>query len=166
MSSSQVEPNLSTYDNNFAVGAKGDIPLTTIFTPPSSCLSIVTFDGLTLWQGGLLQTGDQNCFPPYFTDIYNSWYSPAICPHGWTGISTSGLGLSEDITDKWAFCCPLVSTVDMLITLWYLTFRTMSYLSHIKSISTSYAPAILVVFLPTFIRHPRGRRGQSLAMRG
>ncbi|KAL8948758.1 MAG: hypothetical protein Q9222_005083 [Ikaeria aurantiellina] len=108
--SSQVQPNLKTYDTGFTPGAQGPIALTTIFTPPTSCISTVTYDGTSFWQGGLLQTGDQNCFPPRFTDIYNSLYSPGICPSGWTSVGNpNGVG---PITQKdghlgtRAFCCP------------------------------------------------------------
>ncbi|KAL8712580.1 MAG: hypothetical protein Q9220_003111 [cf. Caloplaca sp. 1 TL-2023] len=85
--SSQIQPNLQTYDTGFHPGAQGPIPLTTIFTPPTSCISTVTYDGTSFWQGGLLQTGDQNCYPPRFLDIYGSLYSPGICPSGWTSVA-------------------------------------------------------------------------------
>ncbi|KAL9589894.1 MAG: hypothetical protein Q9203_001312 [Teloschistes exilis] len=88
--SSQIQPNLDTYATGFTPGGQGPIPLTTIFTPPQSCLSTVTYDGTSFWEGGLLQTGDQNCYPPRFTDIFNSAYSPGICPSGW--MSAGGIG--------------------------------------------------------------------------
>ncbi|KAL8730827.1 MAG: hypothetical protein Q9181_004518 [Wetmoreana brouardii] len=85
--SSQVEPNLASfYATDFTPGENGPVGLTTLFTPPRSCLATVTYDGTSFWQGGLVQTGDQNCYPPRFTDIFNSQYSPGICPSGWTSV--------------------------------------------------------------------------------
>ena len=89
--------------------------MTTIFTPPPSCLSTVTYDGTTFWQGGLLQTGDQDCYPPHFTDIFDSQYTPGICPHGWTSVGNpNGVGPitqpDGDLASK-AFCCPSVSEI-------------------------------------------------------
>ena len=63
--------------------ARPHLPLTTIYTPPPSCSSIVTWDGTHLWQFGTNQTGG-DCYPPKFRSIYNSYYSPGICPHDWT----------------------------------------------------------------------------------
>ncbi|KAL8984190.1 MAG: hypothetical protein Q9205_001768 [Flavoplaca limonia] len=80
--SSQIQPNLNTYETGYTPGAQGDIGLTTVFTPPSTCLDVVTYDGTSFWQGGLLQTGDQDCYPPRFLDIFWSQYTPGICPQG------------------------------------------------------------------------------------
>ncbi|KAL8663129.1 MAG: hypothetical protein Q9202_004166 [Teloschistes flavicans] len=109
--SSQVQPNLATYSTGFTIGGQGPIGLTTIFTPPSSCYSTVTYDGTSLWEGGLLQTGDQNCFPPRFTDIFNSGYSPGICPFGWTSVDTAGgpFTQSNGVPGIGIYCCPTVS---------------------------------------------------------
>ncbi|KAL8829190.1 MAG: hypothetical protein Q9170_006285 [Blastenia crenularia] len=108
--SSQIEPDLDTYSTGFTRGAFGHIPLTTIFTPPPSCLSTVTYDGTFFWQGGIVQTGDQDCYPPRFTDIFNSQYSPGICPHGWTSVAnlnTAGpITQSDGEPASLAFCCP------------------------------------------------------------
>ncbi|KAL8728944.1 MAG: hypothetical protein Q9166_005039 [cf. Caloplaca sp. 2 TL-2023] len=93
---SQVEPDLNTYETGFTPGAKGDIGLTTIFTPPNSCLDTVTYDGTSFWQGGLLQTGDQKCYPPQFLDIFWSQYTPGICPHGWMSLSGAGAFTQSD----------------------------------------------------------------------
>ncbi|KAL9577763.1 MAG: hypothetical protein Q9212_006160, partial [Teloschistes hypoglaucus] len=105
--SSQAQPNLATYSSGFTIGGQGPIDLTSIFTPPPSCLSTVTYDGTSFWEGGLLQTGDQNCFPPSFTDIFESYYSPGICPSGWT--SAGGVGqFTQDngVPGTHIFCCP------------------------------------------------------------
>lgn len=108
--SSQIGPDLNTYETGFTPGARGDVGLTTIFTPPSTCLDVVTYDGTSLWQGGLLQTGDQDCYPPRFLDIFWSQYTPGICPHGWTSLAGQGAIVQSDgnIGTK-AFCCPSVS---------------------------------------------------------
>ncbi|KAI4245346.1 MAG: hypothetical protein L6R42_010211 [Xanthoria sp. 1 TBL-2021] len=105
--SSQIEPDLNTYETGFTPGARGDIGLTTIFTPPSTCLDVITYDGTSFWQGGLLQTGDQDCYPPRFLDIFWSQYTPGICPHGWTSLGGQGAFIQSDgnIGTK-AFCCP------------------------------------------------------------
>jgi hypothetical protein len=85
------------------------IPLTTIFTPPASCSSIITYDGTYLWQGGVLQTGDLDCYPTSFLSIYASFYSPGICPYGWTSASSvTGAGALVTIpTETNALCCPM-----------------------------------------------------------
>ncbi|KAL8902845.1 MAG: hypothetical protein Q9207_004334 [Kuettlingeria erythrocarpa] len=56
-SQSLIGSDVKTYSIEFTPGANRDIPLTTIFTPPSSCLATVTYDNAGLWQGGLLQKG-------------------------------------------------------------------------------------------------------------
>ncbi|KAL9594845.1 MAG: hypothetical protein Q9219_006809 [cf. Caloplaca sp. 3 TL-2023] len=108
--SSQLEPVLYTYSTGFTPGTFGDIPLTTIFTPPPSCLSTITYDGTSLWQNGLLQTGDQNCYPPRFTDIFFSHYNPGICPFGWTSVGNPNIAgpitQSDGNLGTRAFCCP------------------------------------------------------------
>lgn len=108
--SSQAQPNLATYSSGFTIGGQGPIDLTTIFTPPPSCLSTVTYDGTSFWEGGLVQTGDQNCFPPSFTDIFKSYYSPGICPSGWTSAGSVGQFTQDNgVPGTHIFCCPSVS---------------------------------------------------------
>ena len=69
-------------------------PLTTLWTPPSQCLSTVTYtptatlliDGSTWTQPPFLGMGmtqnvvDLACYPPHFTTDHI--YSPGICPSG------------------------------------------------------------------------------------
>lgn len=76
------------------------LPLTTIYTPPPSCSSIVTWDGTDLWQYGVNQTGG-DCYPPDFLSIYDSYYTPGICPHAWTSAGTVSHSSGFD-----AMCCP------------------------------------------------------------
>ncbi|KAK0514191.1 hypothetical protein JMJ35_002808 [Cladonia borealis] len=80
------------------------IPLTTIFTPPPSCLGVITYDGVLFWQNGVSQTGDSNCYPASFHNIYNSYYSPGICPQSWTSAST--YPHANKPLETAAFCCP------------------------------------------------------------
>ncbi|KAI4175914.1 MAG: hypothetical protein LQ348_006085 [Seirophora lacunosa] len=109
--SSQIAPNLSTWES----GVVGRVSLTTIFSPPPSCLSTVTYDGTSFWQGGLLQTGDQDCYPPSFTDIFNTLYNPGICPSGWTSVANpNNVGpatLKNGVLATRAYCCPSVGGV-------------------------------------------------------
>lgn len=78
-------------------------PLTTIFTPPASCNSIITYDGTTLWQNGVRQTGDASCYPPaFYQELLWNYYSPGICPEQWTSVGT----LSHPSSNNAAMCCP------------------------------------------------------------
>ncbi|KAJ5167993.1 uncharacterized protein N7482_003587 [Penicillium canariense] len=72
------------------------IPLTTIFTPPSDCLSSWTYEPSTyneVTSGLLLQNAfqsslDSSCFPSGFSQAgrgaQNVVFSPGACPHGYT----------------------------------------------------------------------------------
>jgi len=84
------------------------VSITTIFTPPPSCTSVFTRSGDLVWQGGVAQTGDVDCFPPGFAKILNSFYSPGICPSGWTSAGAlSGTGaLVFNPRETNAMCCP------------------------------------------------------------
>lgn len=89
--------------------ASTPIALTTIFTPPPSCLSTITYDGTSFWQGGVRQLGDHGCYPPSFTAIYNSFYSPGICPHSWTSVGTifgNDITATNGLVLTNAMCCP------------------------------------------------------------
>ena len=76
------------------------LPLTTIYTPPASCSQIVTWDGDNLWQYGTNQTGG-DCYPPDFNRIFNSYYTPGICPDAWTSAGKIAHSSGHD-----AMCCP------------------------------------------------------------
>ena len=84
-----------------ATTSSNPIPLTTIFTPPPSCLGVVTYDGTSFWQNGISQTGDPNCYPASFYYIFNSYYTPGICPHHWTSVGQLPHSSGFD-----AACCP------------------------------------------------------------
>ncbi|KAL6715123.1 hypothetical protein ACLMJK_007385 [Lecanora helva] len=62
---------------------RAPVPLTTLFTPPASCLNVVTYDGTSFWQNGLAQTGDAGCYPSGFTNVCASL-------------------ISEDLTNVWS----------------------------------------------------------------
>ena len=79
------------------------LSLTTLFTPPPSCTDIITRAGTNFWQGGKEQTGDPDCYPPNFYSIYGSYYSPGICPSGWSN-GGSHATIAGSIMD--ALCCP------------------------------------------------------------
>ena len=88
-----------------------DIPLTTIYTPPPSCNSIVTYDGTTLWQYGISQIGDPACYPPRFTEIYGSWYTPGICPQSWKSVGQ----VSHSPGHSDAMCCPKLVLLTLIL---------------------------------------------------
>ena len=76
------------------------LPLTSIYTPPASCSQIVTWDGENFWQYGTNQTGG-DCYPPGFHSIFNSYYTPGICPDAWTSAGQLSHSSGRD-----AMCCP------------------------------------------------------------
>jgi hypothetical protein len=85
------------------------VALTTLFTPPSTCTSLITWNGNRFWQAGIEQTNDPNCFPTSFASIFRSFYSPGVCPQGWTSTtSVSGAGHAVfDLNEMNAMCCPV-----------------------------------------------------------
>lgn len=90
-------------------------PLTTTFTAPSSCSFIsVELDGSptptsTTYYNyvGLVWPSPLDCFPSGYpnalTDRFNNYYSPGICPSGWTAYPTSNF---PDPAETTALCCP------------------------------------------------------------
>ncbi|KAK3721348.1 hypothetical protein LTR37_003224 [Vermiconidia calcicola] len=96
--------------------------LTTTWTPPTPCLSTVTFNPYAIWAPGITgtpklspavllgatgQAADLVCYPPAFTQ--NHVYSPGICPSGWTSAcaptaGSGGLMLPKPTTA--VQCCP------------------------------------------------------------
>ena len=91
-------------DESSPTTTRSPIPLTTIFTPPASCLDVVTYDGKQFWQGGISQTGDAGCYPSGFSKILNSYFTPGICPESWTSV---GSVTDDRVTVGFdAMCCP------------------------------------------------------------
>ncbi|KAF8850524.1 hypothetical protein BDZ45DRAFT_751607 [Acephala macrosclerotiorum] len=95
-------------------------PVTSLFTPPASCLSTLTYGGGALYFG---HNGDAYydpaCYPSPSSNLASqssSWnlyfYSPAQCPSGWNSqlvtntYSTSTTVLSFDSDNTVVLCCP------------------------------------------------------------
>jgi len=79
--------------------------LTTIFTPPSSCLSEIVWEANTVWQIAPLY--ETQCYPyGYATSIY---YSPGICPSGYMMGEQTLHSIIQGTSTAWetyAACCP------------------------------------------------------------
>ncbi|KAF3062417.1 hypothetical protein GL218_03837 [Daldinia childiae] len=62
-------------------------PLTTTFSPPSSCFPLSpytdTVDGTQIYKVGTV-SADDGCLPPDW--VVNGYYSPGICPSGYTEV--------------------------------------------------------------------------------
>ncbi|KAF2399299.1 hypothetical protein EJ06DRAFT_79794 [Trichodelitschia bisporula] len=76
-------------------------PLTSVFTPPASCslnyvVRSLTRDPPSVWVGST-----KACYPPGYISM--SYYSPGICPQGYT-IADSGVLAASSQTH--AYCCP------------------------------------------------------------
>lgn len=121
------------------------LPLTTIYTPPASCSQIVTWDGNNLWQYGTNQTGGE-CYPPNFHNIYNSFYTPGVCPDAWTSA-----GMLHHSSGHDAMCCPkyLRSSPDYWIPLANVRAGAISFL-HISDmhVQVSFPTPSLVYISP------------------
>ncbi|KAI3320640.1 hypothetical protein HD806DRAFT_226136 [Xylariaceae sp. AK1471] len=85
-------------------------PLTTTYVPPASCTSSFLTDykppGGWDVMGPLKTTGD--CFPPNYSDDGKKYYSPGICPAGYTAACADpapGQGGGQT-TVTTATCCP------------------------------------------------------------
>jgi hypothetical protein len=82
--------------------------LTTVFTPPSSCLASSAlwwiYTGYNVYQ--LQGPPDlQNCFPPSYVPNSTAYYSPGVCPSGYTTACTS-FNTVGTVTDTLYTCCP------------------------------------------------------------
>jgi len=116
MSSTSITSTFSRFAPHYGA-------LTTLFTPALSCLSDVYGDpGLGISLGGLV--GDEEndysgCYPTQFFSsavwIYAAYYSPGLCPSGWTSATdtSAAIGfLSEELGqtpipgETTAMCCP------------------------------------------------------------
>lgn len=86
-------------------------PLTTTFTAPSSC---ATATGLyQIWpasgtyyyeQGPLLS--NTNCYPGGYDASPSQYYSPGLCPSGYTPACSSTGVVSTTVTETAYTCCP------------------------------------------------------------
>lgn len=84
-------------------------PITTIFTPPSSCVSVVTmYNQVPYPYLGHYGQGDPACFPqsrPIFDFGGDYFFSPAICPHYWTSLPIPSGALPPQLGSS-VLCCP------------------------------------------------------------
>jgi len=119
-------------------------PLTTYWTPPSTCISTMTsvndWDE-NLWLGMTGNIVNLNCYPPnYATDDV---YSPGICPSGWTSAcspqqaSTTSAIFPPTITA--VQCCP--SSLSCYTS---LDLEQYGFAFCTSSISASYISALAV----------------------
>ncbi|KAF2399303.1 hypothetical protein EJ06DRAFT_522800 [Trichodelitschia bisporula] len=80
-------------------------PLETKFTPPSRCASEYIIYGGAQVLTILFVGCTSSCYPPGYLSV--SYYSPGICPNGYTIRELSVLSvLNSPSTETQAFCCP------------------------------------------------------------
>ena len=83
-------------------------PLTTIFTPPSDCLSQLYWS----YEGPLQLGSGTECIPPGLSPILHSYFSPGIyCPESWTVACQSEVTLGA-VTETRAQCCPRADGIE------------------------------------------------------
>jgi hypothetical protein len=84
-------------------------PLTSIFSPPTSCIQTTTFDGSNYFIGYESGLGtDSACYPPVLTTaapkidgnaVTLQYYSPGLCPSGWSyAVSYNGPGVPTPVS--------------------------------------------------------------------
>ncbi|KAJ5914858.1 hypothetical protein N7504_003741 [Penicillium tannophilum] len=95
------------------------IALTTTFTPPADCFTdsyhIQWWDGVnyytpvsatyTWWWVSLGARDWSTCFPSDFASATTSYFSPGLCPSGYTAAGLTELSLDSNIETR-ATCCP------------------------------------------------------------
>ncbi|KAK8112567.1 hypothetical protein PG984_013093 [Apiospora sp. TS-2023a] len=86
-------------------------PLTTEFPVPQTCTSTFLGDNGQAGPGNIwIQFGtvgpsyQSDCFPPNFHALDPYYYSPGVCPQGYTVACAAGLG--EDAATTVGTCCP------------------------------------------------------------
>jgi hypothetical protein len=89
-------------------------PLTTVFTPPSSCFKPSQWlSSPNTWSGGITAFGVNivdvpQCYPSglseYTTDN-TVWFSPGVCPESWNYLATM-TRVTGGSTITSAYCCP------------------------------------------------------------
>ncbi|KAK3315777.1 hypothetical protein B0H66DRAFT_270756 [Apodospora peruviana] len=94
-------------------------PLTTTFTPPASCASstgihiVATYcgpddpnpAGCVYWAEGPIQPATE-CYPPKHNPTVRRYYSPGLCPSGYTPGCTSRAIVETTVTETIYTCCP------------------------------------------------------------
>ncbi|KAI2632687.1 hypothetical protein GGS26DRAFT_87486 [Hypomontagnella submonticulosa] len=83
-------------------------PLTTTFTPPANCVASsalywVKTSSTFYWLHG--QPAQSSCFPDNYSPSQDQYYSPGICPHGYTRACESVSSTGGVVTTR-ATCCP------------------------------------------------------------
>jgi len=85
--------------------------LTTAFTPPASCatstgIHIVSDDNGQYWAAGPVNLDlASECYPPDYNPTKKFYYSPGICPSGYTPACTRRSSLAT-LTETIYTCCP------------------------------------------------------------
>ncbi|KAI2464605.1 hypothetical protein F4781DRAFT_412495 [Annulohypoxylon bovei var. microspora] len=91
-------------------------PLTTTFTPAPECTAVIS--GIVFTQTGtdgnttthkyhsLGPSDTSSCYPPAFQTT-SGFFSPGICPSGWSSACGSVDVIGGSITETTATCCPL-----------------------------------------------------------
>ncbi|KAI0830915.1 hypothetical protein F5Y06DRAFT_204798 [Hypoxylon sp. FL0890] len=84
-------------------------PLTTSFTPPADCtassaLYWVKTSSTFYWLHGL--PGQSSCFPDNYSPSLNQYYSPGVCPVGYTRACESASSGASNVGTTRATCCP------------------------------------------------------------
>ncbi|KAJ4421136.1 hypothetical protein N0V82_003900 [Gnomoniopsis sp. IMI 355080] len=86
--------------------------LTTTFSAPSSCasstgISIVGCgDGCVWWAEGPVDlTSSYPCYPSFYNPTLSHYYSPGVCPSGYTAACQS-ITKSSTVTETVQTCCP------------------------------------------------------------
>ncbi|KAI1799310.1 hypothetical protein F4811DRAFT_557968 [Daldinia bambusicola] len=83
-------------------------PLTTTFTPPADCVASsalywVNTASTFYWLQG--RPGQSSCFPDDYSPYQNQYYSPGICPSGYTRACESS-SIEGDTLVTRGTCCP------------------------------------------------------------
>ncbi|KAI0852114.1 hypothetical protein F5Y00DRAFT_207366 [Daldinia vernicosa] len=84
-------------------------PLTTTFTPPADCVASsalywVNTASTFYWLHG--RPGQSSCFPDDYSPYQNQYYSPGVCPSGYTRACESISTQDDTIVATRATCCP------------------------------------------------------------
>jgi hypothetical protein len=85
-------------------------PLTTVFTVPSTCASVITSNSGNLFFGHFA-TVDLRCYPPGASSLTTQWFSsyywsPGVCPWSWT-TACIYTEIQFAAAETASLCCPL-----------------------------------------------------------
>ncbi|KAF2399312.1 hypothetical protein EJ06DRAFT_531632 [Trichodelitschia bisporula] len=85
--------------------SSGIAPLTTRFTPPTSCATEYIIRETAPAVTYVFVGSTSSCYPPGYLSI--TYYSPGICPIGYTiAESSTQTVFNRPITETQAYCCP------------------------------------------------------------